>query len=272
MTPNNRDKHPLVLALCQVRFSPIVKMVDYIPELQDLLRKSGFPNYEKHTLSSFKIELKLGPTNPPIQQNETVWEFFNGDASRSIVVTNASIAVMSLRRDYVDSDGFLKSLLQGFENLHELAKPLAVTRIGLRYIDLIQPLEDLTIEECLDPCVHNEDFMSGDRNAFHTQLQKRLPMKNGSVLALNLRSTNDKGAKGPVLTPDFQLYSLRPNFSLEVQGPHAVLDIDNSFTFTYPNDRVNASDVGGHFKILHGHHKKAFKSATTQELRDIYGL
>lgn len=272
MTPNTKDKHPLILAICQVRFSPIVKIGEYIPDLQDILRKSGFPKYNQHSIASFRLELKPGPATPPVQETEMVWEFTNGDDSRSIIVTNASIAVICLRRDYTDSTNFLESLVKGFGNLHELAKPLAVTRIGLRYIDLIEPQDDLPLDECLERRVHDDEFMRGESNASYSQLVKRLPMRNGSLLVLNVRTANASDAKGPVLTPDFQLYSLRPQFPMEVHGPHAVLDIDNSFTFTRPNEEVDAEAIVEHFRELHTHHKKAFESATTRELRKIYGL
>ena len=37
------SKQPLVLVLCQVRFSPVRKMADYIPAIQEEFRRHAFP-------------------------------------------------------------------------------------------------------------------------------------------------------------------------------------------------------------------------------------
>jgi len=37
------SKQPLVLVLCQVRFSPVRKMGDYIPGIQEAFRRHAFP-------------------------------------------------------------------------------------------------------------------------------------------------------------------------------------------------------------------------------------
>ncbi|MBK1877260.1 TIGR04255 family protein [Pelagicoccus mobilis] len=273
MRPAPKDKHPLVLALCQVSFTPVMKMEDYIPSLQDVLRKSGFPKYSKHVVSSFNFEMKPGVMDKPTQKDEIIWEFVNSDDSRSVVVTQSSIAVIILRREYSNSENFLESVLHGYGNLHDLAKPLHVTRIGLRYVDLVEPQAGLPrLDDCLMGNLYDDSFLADEAHSGHSHLQKRMRMKNGSLLTLNLRATDAPNAKVRVLSPDFQLFSLRPNFKLEAEGPHAVIDIDNSFTFTEPNENVLLDNVIAHFRALHRHHKEAFRSATTEELRNAYDM
>ena len=54
-------KDPLSLVLCQIRFSKVRRMPEFIPQIHDLLRKEGFPEDVSATVQ----QVVITPGNKP---------------------------------------------------------------------------------------------------------------------------------------------------------------------------------------------------------------
>lgn len=129
------SKQPLVLVLCQVRFSPIRQIAQYIPAIQEQFRRDGFP-----------IELtgkvkQLMVSAAGIQAvDQDRWEYRVKDETWSILVFQDSIVLQTTA--YNRFEGFADYLRRALDTVlstteHERLGVLQ--RVGLRYIDLIQP-------------------------------------------------------------------------------------------------------------------------------------
>ena len=82
---------PLVLVLAQLRFTPILKINELVPEIQDQLRKSGFPQLVNREVKTVTYEGQQAIKTEVLAQ----WEFVNKDASRSIILDQASVCFMA---------------------------------------------------------------------------------------------------------------------------------------------------------------------------------
>jgi uncharacterized protein (TIGR04255 family) len=136
------SKAPLVYTLCQVRFSAVLNMSDYIPKIQEALRRE-FPIYQELTIQGIKISGK-GQIETSAQ---TQWSFADKTNTRGYLVMPESIAFHTTR--YPTFEEFAAPLRSGLEILHAHAAPALTQRIGLRYIDQIVPSDGENLSSLL---------------------------------------------------------------------------------------------------------------------------
>lgn len=138
------DNAPVVYVLCQIRFSPVEKMADYVPAIQEVLR-SKYPNFEREQIGG----VSFAPNAQPVLvQNETRWRFETRDSQTGFVLSTNQLITHTT--SYLDSDDFRERIVFGFRTIHEIAKLSFIQRIGLRYIDLITASADDSVEDYID--------------------------------------------------------------------------------------------------------------------------
>lgn len=135
------QKNPLDKVVCQLRFPPILKIDSEVPSaFQDRIRNT-FPLYLEKT--AYEQEIFIGPgiasPQPGIQQfNSTPTKqyiFLSADKSCHVVLTRTFVSLSV--KDYKKWEEFRKNLENPFNALIDIYKPPFFTRIGLRYIDII---------------------------------------------------------------------------------------------------------------------------------------
>lgn len=139
------DNAPVVYVLCQVRFSPVEKMVDYVPAIQEALRPQ-YPNFQREQIGGISL---VPNSQPAFVQNETRWRFDTRENSTGFILSTNQLIVHTT--SYVDSDDFRERIVNGFRTIHEIAKLGFIQRVGLRYIDLITAAADDTLEDYIHP-------------------------------------------------------------------------------------------------------------------------
>ena len=138
---------PVVYVLCQIRFSPVEKMADYVPAIQETLR-TEYPVFDREQLGG----VTLGPSAQPVfVQNEMRWRFETRDRQTGFMLSTQQLITHTT--SYVDSDDFRRRIVRGFQTVHEVAKLGFIQRVGLRYVDLVIPNEGEQIEDYVDSSV-----------------------------------------------------------------------------------------------------------------------
>ncbi len=157
------SQQPLALVLGQVRFSPIRQMDKYIPEIQEAFRQHGFPVERAGKVQ----QVTLGPSAwGPVQVIEQQrWEYRTREETWSVLVTQDGVVLQTT--DYERFEGFadefrhaVRTVLQTTE--HERLG--VVQRVGLRYVDIVQPREAEDFRNYLRPGLHgtaDEVFRAG---------------------------------------------------------------------------------------------------------------
>jgi len=129
------SKQPLVLVLCQVRFSPVRKMSDYISSIQETFRRHGYPLEKAGKVQQISI------TPAGVQGAEQHrWEYLTKDEQRSILVQQDMVVLQTTSYDKFEEFAEQLRLAVGTvlsETEHD--KLGIIQRIGLRYVDLVQP-------------------------------------------------------------------------------------------------------------------------------------
>jgi len=144
------SKQPLVLVLCQVRFSPVRKMSDYIPAIQEEFRRHHFPLEEAGKIQ----QLTITPAGVHAVEQER-WVYRTKDENWSVTVLQDSVVLQTIA--YERFEGFAENLEKAVRTVLEKTEQNqfgVVQRVGLRYIDLVQPRS-------------GEDFRSYLRPGFH---------------------------------------------------------------------------------------------------------
>lgn len=125
------SKSPLVMVLAQVRFAPVLQIQKFIPDLQEELRKNGFPHFVEEQVQ----ELVFGGTVPPVRSSSR-WIFGAPDWRKTVVFSQDFVVI-----ETSDYDRF-ETFSNEFEKILNLAKEKIdlgrSERIGLRYVNLIR--------------------------------------------------------------------------------------------------------------------------------------
>ena len=124
---------PLVLVLCQVRIAAVRDMASYIPALQDRLRRDGFPV----DVSKEVVAVSLQAQGPATEQRRAHWEFRSLDEERSIIVGDSAVVVQTTAYDCFET--FMVTVSFAMSAVDAAVGDLVVERVGLRYVDIIDP-------------------------------------------------------------------------------------------------------------------------------------
>ena len=129
---------PLVLVLCQVRFSPVRQMEQYIPAIQDVFRRNGFPIERAGKVQ----QVTFGPGDgAPVQVVEQQrWEYRNREETWSIIVMQDSVIQQTTA--YTRFEAFAEQLKLCVHTVlaeSEQDRFGVVQRVGLRYVDVVRP-------------------------------------------------------------------------------------------------------------------------------------
>lgn len=147
------SQQPLALVLGQVRFSPIRQIDRYIPEIQEAFRQHDFP---VERAGKFQ-QITLGPSaGVPVQVIEQErWEYRTKDETWSVVVTQDGVVLQTTA--YERFEGFADRLRYAVRTVlaaTEHDRLGVLQRVGLRYVDVVQPRE-------------GEDFRAYLRHGLH---------------------------------------------------------------------------------------------------------
>lgn len=135
---------PLVYALCQIRFAPVLKMAQYVPDIQERLR-SQYEGFEEEQIA----DVAMQPRSKAIAlRNETRWRFEREDARSGYILYNASLTYHTTA--YTDFEEFIPEIVKGFSTVAEIAGISRMHRIGLRYVDLIADQGSAPLEDYID--------------------------------------------------------------------------------------------------------------------------
>ena len=129
---------PLVLVLCQVRFSRIRQMERYIPAIQDAFRRTGFPIERAGKVQ--QVTFEAGGSAPVQMVEQQRWEYRDREETTSVLVTQDNVILQTTA--YTRFEDFAQQLQSAVHTV--LAESEhdgfgVVHRVGLRYVDVVVP-------------------------------------------------------------------------------------------------------------------------------------
>jgi uncharacterized protein (TIGR04255 family) len=249
-------KQPLVLVLGQVRFSPIRQMADYIPAIQEEFRRHGFPIERAGKVQ----QLIFGPGGGvPVQVVEQQrWEYRTKDETWSVLVTQDSVVLQTTA--YEKFEGFAEKLMHAVHTV--LSKTEhdhlgVVQRVGLRYVDVVQPRGGEDFRFYLRPGFHgvaDEVFQTGTHRLHVESVGRTLvDGQNGTMVVRVVQ--NDQGFSLP---PD--LVGAAPKHASRAKAGEIItlVDMDHYIEGNFEPDAewivARAYEMHDHLiETFHGH-------------------
>ncbi len=205
---------PLVMVLAQVRISPVLKIGDYVPDLQEKLRLEGFPRFRVEEMQ----ELSFGP-QPSVSQHAR-WLFADKENREAVVLTRDFVALETNR--YERFEDFVSGLGKVLSIAGAVVGVSLAERIGLRYVDLIVPRAGETLDEYLEPKLHG--LRAGDL-AVDSLLSRYEARGRTNVGQLVVRLHQNEA--GAILPPDLMPSELAATREVEKGQVVTLLDIDH---------------------------------------------
>jgi len=123
---------PLIYVVAQVRFSAIVAIEKFVPEIQEKLRHKGFPRFVRGQV----MEIALQPDGAPKFNAVERYEFQDKDARLGIVLQSNSLAIHT--NNYLNYEKFEEEIKTALMAVHRVVSINLTERIGLRYVNLIR--------------------------------------------------------------------------------------------------------------------------------------
>lgn len=243
---------PVFYTLAQVRFNPVSVMVDYVPKIQERLRREGFSDFNSEPLH--RIEFRQTGKQPEVETHVVPrWSFMTSKGSEGYILNADSIIYHTTYYDTFSI--FLNRLLRGLELVHETVVLDYIERIGLRYLDAVNLRAGETLDAYLSPTVLG----------LHQILQGTLAHSFTETVVQNVSGTlvsrvvirNDTLAIPPDLSP--LKLKLDDRFS-SIKGLHAILDNDQ---FTEDRTDFNLGEVSVKLNSMHDRIKEAFHATAT---------
>jgi uncharacterized protein (TIGR04255 family) len=135
-------KNPLEEVICQLRFPPILKIESDLPaEFQEAIRDI-FPDFSEVSELKFDIPAPVVESVPPEVLKQFInippvkrYDFSSDDGKWKVSLTRSFLALTTTA--YLKWEAFREKLQRPLEALTRIYNPHQFTRIGLRYIDVI---------------------------------------------------------------------------------------------------------------------------------------
>lgn len=257
---------PLVHALAQVAFTPVLSIAEHIPAIQARLIPLGFPRLKEGVTQ----EIVLAPSTPPSASARRRWDFMDRDQRWGFVLTQSSLVLQTTA--YPSIEPFLERLRAGIEGLCNTVDLALVERLGIRYIDLVRPDSGESLGKYVHPGLLGFPFrdspqLGADLRGFQTR-----SVAGTAVGVLAIRSYLLPPRK--VVPPDLQSGHLQYPQSAISSRPSLALDFDHFTEFSGSGSKpfdFEPEAIISHVTRLHSTVRAAFDAIATPHALERWG-
>ena len=257
---------PVYYALAQAHFNPVAAMSKYVDQIQDRLRREGYPLFEPQQITHLVVSGpgQAQPAEPQIAHTVS-WLITRSDRTAGFILAPSAITYHTTRYD--THNEFIPELLRGLAAVHEVATLDHVSRLGLRYLDAVLPRAGESVEQYLVGGLHGIEFNATPRyrlteSVFGTDTSPLV--QTGTLVTRVHRMTAPLG-----FPPDMQPNGLMINPKFKVKEPraHAVIDTDHFVEGRMP---IDMDSLGKQVLSLHATIKAVFGATTTDHARNAW--
>jgi len=240
---------PVVYVLCQIRFSAVLKMANYLPVIQEGLRER-FPRFRHEVLNAIELS---APGGPLTQRTEDRWVLNDVADTSGYLIQQAAMVYHTTA--YTEFDEFLRHTLIGIQEIANAAKISLIERVGLRYIDFIVPDRGEELGAYLDPGLTG---LSLRPLGFQQETMQQFTSARTDAGRLILKVSS--GTHPQVVPGDLQPLSLKARMP-EADRQTTLLDSDH---FTEEEFKFEPQRLESVVRQLHVPISKVFRAAITK--------
>lgn len=250
---------PVYFTIAQARFNPILSLDSFAPQIQEKLRKVGFPDFQKAmvtTLNISPVSIQPDQSVPQSPLSQSVRYVF-GDMERTAVFLLDPNALSFETTQYDVFETLLSTFTKGLQAVEESVGLSYTDRIGLRYLDAVLPKPGETLRDYIWP-----GLLGLADKLQHNDLTYAFSENVASKEGINVRLrviVHDGKLEFP---PDLLPLSLKVDERFAaLQGLHAIMDTDGWFEL---RQKFNLENVVEQLKRIHEEIDKAFRASVTE--------
>lgn len=248
------SKQPLKLVLAEFRYSPVMEIGKFIPQLQEALRKT-YPLPEKR--EDQVIHFQGSTLNVSHAER---WIFLSGNRKSAVDITQERVVYYTT--DYPRFDGFAEKCNEILRCFSSIVDPNLILRVGLRYSDLITLEKNETITKIVD----SHFAFPPDIIEFGQNLQQR----NETIIKTEIGILAIRTLYGiHQLTCFPDLESMPVNIKKETEpSERLILDFDHFWDGSDGENAFTPKDILKKLESMHVISRKAFWTVTTDYARN----
>jgi uncharacterized protein (TIGR04255 family) len=144
---------PVYLTVVQARFNAMLKLGDYLPSIQEAMRKAGFPDFTSRRTVAVQFAAQEGQTTPPNVVDLEQFLFGSADKTHIFVLIPDALTFQSTR--YGRFEDFSAQFLKGLALVHDVVQLDFTDRVGLRYLDHVAARPNDSLDQYLVPEVRS---------------------------------------------------------------------------------------------------------------------
>lgn len=244
-------RSPLVYTVLQVRIAPILSLKKYIPELQEALRKKGFPRYREGFLQTISFDAE---SLAPKIERSVRFEFYDKPARTGILITSDAVTVQT--NSYSTFEQFTEVAILALSTLKQAAEVAVVERVGLRYVDWIRPDAEHSLKSLIRTELHGLDESELGAKEVLRLIQIWSKTNLGKMIVRFYQQ------KGQFLPADSLPINLSYDIQIDSNEIVSLLDLDHFAEQSFDFDEQAICDLAWK---LHDPLDTAFRSAVTKE-------
>lgn len=248
------EKQPLRVVLAEFRFSQVLQISEYIPKLQDALRKTyPIPEMRKEQA----VQVQLGGIH---LQSIDRWAFVSANKKSAVDISQDRLVIYT--SEYPRFNAFSGMCKQAIEALEEIVEPGLILRIGLRYCDMDLIEKEEKISDIVDS---NFSFPASIDGLGAQQLARNEVSLGTDSGLLTIRTLY--GIHNLVCMPDMQNLPITIE-NTDVASERIILDFDHIWDPKEESTKFETSKVLEELDRLHETSREAFWKITTDYARD----
>lgn len=252
---------PLIYVLAQVAFTRVPKMAT----LWEDFHQSVFEQFPDAVQQNIR-EIQLGgPANPEVA-DVTRWHMANREKTQGILLHPDSLILHSTA--YETSNVFfsdLEKILAKFEEI--LPGNIEISRLGLRYVDILLPNEGLGVDEQVSGKLGSIDLSDAGCNFNKLEEVTRYKTPLGGDLVVRHRQSTEKD----ILPGDLFPNDLKPAALLGQEVPDGsvvgLMDYDN---YIQVSEKFSTGSIVDTMRRMHEISSQAFQITTTEGAKKLW--
>lgn len=256
---------PVFFTIIQVRFNPILTLDAYVPQIQERLRKEGFPDAQRGVVATINLTPNTAspaegnPPQIPIAQTPR-FTFGNMKRTSNFVLDQGAISFQTTEYDVFEA--FLADFMKGLEAVHQAIALDFTDRLGLRYLDAVFPKTGEAVKDYLSGSILGLTDKIDDIivHSFSETLVKREDIQVRSRVIIQ-----DGELAFP---PDLVGLNLTvPERFRGLKGRHAIIDTDG---WSDAREAFNLDRIKEQFDSIHDGITTTFKASVTANALKVW--
>lgn len=252
---------PVYFTLAQVRYNPILLLGTYAPDIQESMRKVGYPDYRpgKSVIINFNMQSAEGNLSPQSPVTETIERhvFLNRDGTCGFVVEQNALSFQTTEYDTFET--FSKLFFAGLEIVHKCLSLDYSERIGIRYLDAVfPPGGEAELKEYLAPGILGlADRLPQDVPIELSISETHIVMPDAKLLSRTIIRNGPLGFPMDLATQGLHV----PQRFQQIDGVHAIIDTDAS---QEGREAFDLARLGERLDTLHTKIRMTFDASVTE--------